>query len=91
MVLKVEQKPSASPAVLALSGRMESDEVQHLKAHMESVEQPIALDLEQVHLVDLDAVRFLAACEKRGIELRNCRPHVRAWISLEMPAVGDLE
>ena len=91
MVLKVEQTSSETQVVLALSGRIESDEVQHLKAHLEAVGEPVALDLEQVRLVDLDAVRFLATCEKRGIELRKCRPHVRAWINLEKPAVGDLE
>lgn len=91
MVLKVEQTSSDTQVVFALSGCIESDEVQHLKAHLEAVGEPMVLDLEQVHLVNLDAVRFLAACEKRGIDLRNCRPHVRAWINLEKPAVGDLE
>lgn len=91
MVLKIEQTSRNSHSVLTLSGRLGSDDVQTLKACMEEADLPIALDLKQVHLVDLDAVRFLAALEKRGVELRNCRPHVRVWINAEMPRTGDLE
>jgi hypothetical protein len=74
-----------------LSGRIGSDDVQTLKASMQDGRPVTALDLAQVHLVNLDAVRFLAECEQRGVELRNGRPHVRAWIFLEKPRVGDLE
>jgi hypothetical protein len=40
----------------------------------------MALDLEEVKLVDREAVRFLAACEARGIQLRNCPSYIREWI-----------
>ncbi len=40
----------------------------------------ITLDLQEVRLVDREAVRFLAACEARGIKLRNCAPYIREWI-----------
>jgi len=91
MVLRIEETSTRSMNVLALSGAIGSDDVQMLKSSMSDAEAPVALDLSQVHLVNLDAVRFLAALEKRGVELRNCRPHVRAWITAEMPRVGDLE
>jgi hypothetical protein len=91
MVLKIERSVSDSQPVLMLSGRIGSDDVQTLKACMQDGERAPALDLAQVHLVNLDAVRFLAACEKRGVELRNGRPHLRAWITVEKPRVGDLE
>ena len=41
---------------------------------------PIALELGEVTLVDADAVRFLAAAEEAGTELRNCPLFVREWI-----------
>ena len=41
------------------------------------------LDLEEVMLVDLDTVRFLARCEAGGIELLHCAPYIREWISRE--------
>jgi hypothetical protein len=40
----------------------------------------ITLDLEEVRLVDREAVRFLAACEARGIKLKNCSSYIREWI-----------
>ena len=52
---------------------------------------PIALDLQEVELVDLDAVRFLAAVERGGLELRNLPPYVRAWVLLERERLGDSE
>ena len=90
MVLRIEQTSSDPETVLTLAGRIGSDDVQALKTYTEHFER-LTLDLDQVHLVNLDAVRFLAECETKGIELRNCRPHVRAWIYLEKPRIGDLD
>jgi hypothetical protein len=62
-----------------------------LKAQMDGRTQQIVLDLEQVRLVDLDAVHFLAVCETKGIELRHCPPYVREWILAEKPRLRELE
>jgi hypothetical protein len=43
----------------------------------------IALDLEEVTLVDIDIVHFLARCEAGGTELLHCSPYIREWISRE--------
>lgn len=40
----------------------------------------ITLDLQEVRLVDREGVKFLAACETRGIKLRDCPPYIRQWI-----------
>ena len=90
-MLKIERTHSDSKNVFTLTGRIGSDDVQTLKASMEQAELPCALDLSQVDLINLDAVRFLATLEMRGIELRNGRPHVRAWIDVERRRIGDLE
>jgi len=46
------------------------------------------LDLEEVKLVDRDAVRFLADCEGNGIELCECSPYIRDWIARERAGRG---
>jgi hypothetical protein len=50
---------------------------------------PIALELGEVTLVDADAVRFLAAAEAAGTELRNCPLFVREWIRREVLTSQD--
>jgi hypothetical protein len=42
---------------------------------------PVFLDLAEVTLVDREAVRFLAACDVRGIRFRNCPGFIREWMS----------
>jgi anti-anti-sigma regulatory factor len=89
MVLKIEKVSDGPSVLLRLSGRIESQQVQELKAEIDSSKKKFILDLEQVRLVDLDAIHFLAVCEARGIELRHCPPFVREWILSEKPRIRD--
>jgi hypothetical protein len=41
------------------------------------------LDLSEITLVDIAAVRFLISCEDEGIELVRCPPYVREWMVRE--------
>jgi anti-anti-sigma regulatory factor len=91
MVLKIEQSSDGSRQKFVLSGRIESSSVPQLKAQIDGNEKEVVLDLAQVRIVDRDAVRFLADCERKGIELRDCPPFVRAWIVSEKPRAGELE
>ena len=43
----------------------------------------IALDLEEVDLVDVQVVRFLGTCEAQEVALLNCSPYIRDWIGKE--------
>ena len=91
MVLRIEPDPNDSPTLLKLVGRIASPDVQELKALISEMPNPVALDLQEVELVDLDAVRYLAAVERGGLELRNLPPYVRAWVLLERERLGDSE
>jgi len=81
-VLKIDSSADGKFIVLRLSGRIQSEHVEQLKAEMEGVAR-VALDLEDVKLVDRDAVRFLSVCEANGTELRHCSPYIREWIARE--------
>ena len=91
MVLRIEPAPNDSPTLLKLVGRIASPDVQELKALIAEMPNPVALDLQEVELVDLDAVRFLAAAERGGLALRNLPPYVRAWVLLESERLDDSE
>jgi anti-anti-sigma regulatory factor len=71
--------------IFALTGRIQAAQVPELLALLKS-ESPahgIVLDLEQVKLVDRDAVLFLALSEATGAELKNCSTYIRKWIDQE--------
>jgi anti-anti-sigma regulatory factor len=89
MVMKIEKVSDGPYVLLKLSGRIESQQVQELKAEIDSSKKRFILDLEEVRLVDLDAVHFLAVCEAKGIELRRCPPYVREWILSEKARICD--
>ena len=81
-MLKIGRLPDEELAIFALSGRIEQQNVSELKQLLDTEPEVanIVLDLEEVRLVDRDAVKFLAACEARGIKLENCPPYIRQWI-----------
>ena len=69
--------------VLRISGRITRDDVDVLRAAIDQEHGAIAIDLEEVGVVDHDAVSLLALTEARGVELRNCPPYIREWIARE--------
>jgi anti-anti-sigma regulatory factor len=74
--------------VFALSGRMDGENVAELKSLFgsESKDRQIVLDLENLTLVDRDAVRFLECWEADSIKLKNCPRYIREWIVRERNA-----
>ncbi len=75
-----------------MSGRIDTGDIAELKMQMQ-IQSPSALELSDLTMLDADAVRFLAAAEAAGTELRNCPLFVREWIRREQSEVatrGDL-
>ena len=71
--------------VFSLSGHIETEDVAELQRilDLEAVEQSIVLDLQDITIVDRDALQFLARCEADGIKLENVPAYVRAWLASE--------
>jgi hypothetical protein len=55
-----------------------------LKALLDNANPGAVLNLADVSLVGAEVVRFLANCEKDGIELVDCSPYIRDWINREL-------
>ena len=83
MVMRIERVSRGRLMILRLSGRLQSENLEQLKAQIEGSTGRFVLDLEEVKLVDRDTVCFLADCEANGIELRQCSPFIRDWITRE--------
>jgi hypothetical protein len=79
------QRSSNGEVVFTLIGRIEVEDVAELQGllSLEGLGRSIALDLEDVTLVDRDAVKFLACCEADRIRLENCPAYIREWIGRE--------
>jgi hypothetical protein len=69
--------------VFHVSGRIDGtyvDVLHELTENEKKANCRLALDLTEVTVVSLEAVRALTVAEANGIELRNCPAYVREWI-----------
>jgi hypothetical protein len=83
MTLKIEKYSDGPSTTIRLIGRMRAEHLPELEKQIRESESKTVLDLEQVNLVDVEAVRFLGTCEARGATLLNCSPYIRDWIGKE--------
>ena len=86
-MLKI-QRTGKIQVVFKLSGRLDSQTANELRLALQSEKagSRVALDLQDVTLVNRDAMTFLERCEANNIKLRNCPPYVREWIRRERQA-----
>lgn len=88
MTLKIETASAGEPAVLRLVGRIQSEDVPELRAQIRSHRAKVVLDFEEVTLVDLRVVQFLAACEADDVEMLHCPAYIREWMASERNPAG---
>ena len=69
--------------VLFVSGRITGEHVDVLQGVLKQESGDFAIDLKNVLLVDREAVKLLAVSEANGMELRNCPPYIREWVTRE--------
>ena len=65
MTIKFEKETRRLKTMIHLSGRLQSKHLEELKTQIDGTRSRIALDLNEVTLVDVEIVRFLNACEKK--------------------------
>ena len=83
MTLRIERVLDGKHTTIRLIGRMCSQHLGELKSLIEDSTPAVALDLDEITLVDVDAVNFLRKCEAEGIELRHCSPYICEWMDRE--------
>jgi glutathione synthase/RimK-type ligase-like ATP-grasp enzyme len=86
MTLKIERFSRKRGTRIRLSGELRSEQLDDLRAEIERGGPRVTLDLVEVFLVDIDAVRFLRTCEARGVEVVNCSAYIREWMNQERRA-----
>jgi hypothetical protein len=83
VTFKIEKHRDGHSTTIRLIGRMRAEHLSELEKQIKENESKIVLDLEELNLVDVEAVRFLGKCEAQGVTLLNCSPYIRDWIGKE--------
>ena len=83
MTLKIVRVSGKRGARVRLSGALRSEHLDQVRAEVERAGPRAALDLEEVDLVDVEGIRFLNACEARGIPVLHCSPYIMEWMLRE--------
>jgi hypothetical protein len=79
MTLRIEQVQGG----IRLTGELRFGHLDQVKTEIERGESPVVLDLGELDLIDLEGVRFLNACEAKGISILHCSPYIREWMLQE--------
>ena len=66
-----------------ISGGITEECVDTLRALLEQEKGVVAIDLNDVLIVDREAIKLLAVGESNGVELRNCPAYIREWVTRE--------
>jgi len=80
-MLKIERISDVLGTRIRMSGQLRSDQLEHVIAEVKR--GAIALDLEEVDLVDVEGVRFLNTCEAQKIAVLHCSPYIKEWMVRE--------
>jgi anti-anti-sigma regulatory factor len=83
VTFKIEKYRDGDSTTIRLIGRMRAQHLSELEKQISESESKIVLDLEELNLVDVEAIRFLGMCETQGVTLVNCSPYIRDWIGKE--------
>ena len=83
MTLRIEKDSDGQTTTLRLIGRMQREHIEELKAQIKAGGTSVTLDLNEVSLVDLEVIRFLATCQTEGISLVHCSRYIHNWITKE--------
>ena len=83
MTLRIQKDSVGGGTTIRLMGRIRSEHLQELSEHVAAAGPTVVLDLDEVSLVDVDAVRFLQACVAQGAEITHCSPYIREWMLRE--------
>ena len=83
MTLRIVADVREDGTTIRLIGRMRAEHVEHVRAEITGSRAPTALDLDELTLADVDAVRYLAVAERQGVVLQHCAPFIREWVTRE--------
>ena len=89
MTLRIERVSVRRGTRFRISGELRSEQLNDLRTEIECGGPQVTLDLDELCLVDVDAVRFLNACGAQGVKIVNCSRYLREWMHRERNQKND--
>ena len=89
MTLKMESFSERRGTRIQLSGELRNEQLNDLRTEIQRSCPQVTLDLDELNLVDIDAVRFLNACGAEGVKIVNRSPYIREWMYRERKQKND--
>ena len=89
--MKIEKDSHGGAVTIRMSGDFQREHIAELERQLEDRTLRMILDLKEVTLVDVDFVRFLAACQSSDIKIVHCPKYIREWISRERQVMREKE
>ena len=83
MTLRMERFSMRRGTRIRLSGELRNEQLNDLRTELERGGPQVTLDLDELNLVDIDAVRFLIACTAQGVKVVNSSHYIREWMHRE--------
>ncbi|HEX4164923.1 MAG TPA: hypothetical protein VHZ55_05560 [Bryobacteraceae bacterium] len=83
MTLRIERISVKPRTRIRLSGELRADHLDQLEAEIGRAGPRVILDLEELDLVDIEAVRFLNVCVAEGVSVLHCSRYIREWMLRE--------
>ncbi len=83
-MFRIRRVIASGVVTLIVSGRIGAGDVPGLRDLIAAErDADVVLDLTEVSLVDVEAVRFLVHCEARGVRLAHAPAYIREWMRRE--------
>jgi anti-anti-sigma regulatory factor len=79
--MKIEKESQGGKTTIRLSGQFQSEHVGELNKQLQNNGPRFVLDLKEVTVVDVEVVRFLAACKANGVKIVHCPQYIREWMA----------
>ena len=83
MTLRIDRTSGRRKTKIRLCGEFRVEHIDQVKAELSSDGTRVALDLDEVDLLDVECVRFLNNCEAEGISMLHCSPYIKEWMLRE--------
>jgi PAS domain-containing protein len=85
--LRIRSQAEVSANTEGTAPRQNTNTVDSVDSKSKDSGPAVALDLNEVTLVDMDVVYFLGVCQKQGVKLLHCAPYICDWIAKEQERI----